>query len=89
MRLLQKNAGYTMLDRKRNDTIQNKLNVKRVIKRVTEYRRRRRRHDHVNRMEEDMDRSPKWAAHYTPRSRRDRGMQTTEEIGGYIRIIRN
>ena len=69
MRFLRKSAGYTMLDRKRNEAIQNELNVTPVIKRVKEYRRRWR--DHVNRMDEE--RSPKWASNYTPKGRRDRG----------------
>ena len=69
MRFLRRTAGYTLLDRKKNESIQSELDVTPVVRRVKDYRRRWR--EHVARIKED--RSPKWAANYTPRGRRDRG----------------
>lgn len=69
MKFLRKTAGYTLLDRKRNESIQNELKITPVVRRVKEYRRRWR--EHVHRMEEE--RSPKLAQKYTPTGKRDRG----------------
>lgn len=69
MKFLRRTAGYTLLDRKRNESIQNELKITPVVRRVKEYRRRWR--EHVHRMEEE--RSPKLAEKYTPTGKRDRG----------------
>lgn len=69
MKFLRRSAGYTLLDKKRNEVIQEELGVTPIIKKITEYRKKWR--NHVDRMHED--RSPRIMHEFTPEGKRSRG----------------
>ena len=69
MRLLRNIAGYTRLDRKRNEDIRKQLNIFKLTDKIEIYRRKW--IEHVQRMPED--RIPKIITNYKPTGKRNVG----------------
>lgn len=69
MRFLRSIAGYTLLDKKRNEDIRLELNIFNLIEKLTEYRNKWKQH--VERMTQD--RIPKLIFDYRPTGKRNIG----------------